>query len=46
MVLLRLRNRTLFYAGFNFVHDDYLTFGCGAVVFAVLRKVSNRLRFA
>lgn len=45
MVLVRLRNRTLFYAGFNFVHDDFLKFDCGVAVFAGLRKVSNRLRF-
>ena len=38
MVLLRLSNRTLFYAGFNFVHDDFLMFDCDVVVFAGIKK--------
>ena len=38
MVLLRLGNRTLFYAGFNFVHDDFLKFDCGVVVFTGIKK--------
>lgn len=38
MVLLRLRNRTLFYAGFNFVHDDFLMFDSGGVVFVGIKK--------
>lgn len=38
MVLLRLRDRTLFYAGFNFVHDDFLTFDCDVVVFTGVKK--------